>query len=348
MVADAQVAKLMWEQKTLFPEGWVFGNQYYFFATPVVSALFFGLFGSSTFALGAASTAMGGMLLVCFAWMLRPFTKRDSLSAGVLAIGGAVILGVSICNCISGMQLLYTMASYYACYLIGMLLVVGVYLRQLHSLPVGKFPATAALTLSFALGMQSLRETLILILPLIAYHCLLLLKKERNRQATLFVIAASALNLAGVFCARFFPAKSNPMISGFSVPSSLANLLQGVREALWQFRGITGLQYFSYDLKWKPLFVLAVGICTTGVAALVLSVIKKQTENAAVKTLLHLSLLSLLAVAAVKVFLGFVVRTAYFFIWFLLCAASFTYLLEILPKVSQDGCLAFFCSAAAR
>ena len=33
--ADMQVAKRMWEQKTLFPDGWIFGNQFYVIATPV-------------------------------------------------------------------------------------------------------------------------------------------------------------------------------------------------------------------------------------------------------------------------------------------------------------------------
>ena len=46
MYADTLVARLMWEGKTLFPFAYVFGNQLYVIATPVVSALFYGLTGS--------------------------------------------------------------------------------------------------------------------------------------------------------------------------------------------------------------------------------------------------------------------------------------------------------------
>ena len=35
MYEDTLVARLMWEQKTLFPENYIFGNQYYVIATPV-------------------------------------------------------------------------------------------------------------------------------------------------------------------------------------------------------------------------------------------------------------------------------------------------------------------------
>ena len=46
MYADTLVAMMMWEQKSLFPLGYVFGNQLYIVATPVLAALFYGLTGS--------------------------------------------------------------------------------------------------------------------------------------------------------------------------------------------------------------------------------------------------------------------------------------------------------------
>ena len=49
--ADSQVAVRMWEQKSLFPEGWLFGNQFYVLATPVLSALLYGLTGSANVAM---------------------------------------------------------------------------------------------------------------------------------------------------------------------------------------------------------------------------------------------------------------------------------------------------------
>ena len=46
MYEDTLVARLMWEQKTLFPANYIFGNQYYVIATPVFAALFYGRTGS--------------------------------------------------------------------------------------------------------------------------------------------------------------------------------------------------------------------------------------------------------------------------------------------------------------
>ena len=61
--ADTLVAKYMWDQKSLFPEGWVFGNQYYVIATPVLSALFYGLTGSINTAMACATTVVAIVIL---------------------------------------------------------------------------------------------------------------------------------------------------------------------------------------------------------------------------------------------------------------------------------------------
>ena len=58
MYADTLVARLMWEQKTLFPSNFVFGNQYYVIATPVFAALFYGLTGSMNTSMALATTLM--------------------------------------------------------------------------------------------------------------------------------------------------------------------------------------------------------------------------------------------------------------------------------------------------
>ena len=56
MFADASVAKRMAEQHTLFPENWLFGNQYYVIATPAIAALFCGIFRNSVFSMACASS----------------------------------------------------------------------------------------------------------------------------------------------------------------------------------------------------------------------------------------------------------------------------------------------------
>ena len=38
---DMQLAREIWRQRRLFPSNWIYGNQYYTIATPVMAALFY-------------------------------------------------------------------------------------------------------------------------------------------------------------------------------------------------------------------------------------------------------------------------------------------------------------------
>ena len=58
MYADTLVARLMWEGKSLFPFAYVFGNQLYVIATPVLAALFYGMGSSQNTAMALATTVM--------------------------------------------------------------------------------------------------------------------------------------------------------------------------------------------------------------------------------------------------------------------------------------------------
>ena len=45
---DINFAKEAWKAKSLFPANWVFGNQTYVVATPVLAALLYGMIGNAT------------------------------------------------------------------------------------------------------------------------------------------------------------------------------------------------------------------------------------------------------------------------------------------------------------
>ena len=69
--ADMQLAKRIWEQKSLFPTGWGFGNQYYVVGTPVLAALFYGMLGSINAAMAIATEVMSVLIMLSFLWLLR-------------------------------------------------------------------------------------------------------------------------------------------------------------------------------------------------------------------------------------------------------------------------------------
>ena len=73
--ADSLVAMMMWDQKTLFPDGWLFGNQFYVAATPNLAALFYGLTGSINLGMVLATELMTVLVFLSFLWLLRALTK---------------------------------------------------------------------------------------------------------------------------------------------------------------------------------------------------------------------------------------------------------------------------------
>ena len=62
--SDAFLARIMVEQRTLFPDNWVFGNQYYVIATPVLAAIFYALFHDTVLAMSLASSVMTIFILL--------------------------------------------------------------------------------------------------------------------------------------------------------------------------------------------------------------------------------------------------------------------------------------------
>ena len=285
MYSDTLVAKLMWEQKTIFPEGWVFGNQFYVLATPNLAALFYGLTGSLNLSMALATETMTALILVSFAWMLRPFCSARGVAAGVLAIL-AVVICPSAPDHLSG-QLFYLMASYYACYLIHVLLLCGVYLRLLTdgSRRVFTPPAALALLVTLAMGMQSIRQTAVAVLPLVCVEALLRLLRRSDRRTTIFVALVFAANALGLALIRVIGADNVSIYGGLAGTGS--SLLENLKEDALALMAVTGLRSYQYGeialcfyglaliaavcalpfaARRSPLFAAA-GVCALGVAA---------------------------------------------------------------------------------
>ena len=329
MYADAQVARLMAESRTLFPENWVFGNQYYVIATPALAALFYPLCRDSVLAVSLASSVMTLLILGTFVWCCVPFLSKQSVAVGLFCLAGAVIPADSAASNLHGLQLFYTMASYYACYLWGILFHLGIFLRLRRGLKLSPVPIVLALLTDLAFGMQSLRETLVLNIPLALLELLCLWRRGKNRRSGLFVLLSLAANLAGTRLIRLFPATSSAIVSPVRLDLSPAVLSERLSLCLSGLAEISGLRYAHSPASRKPLFLAALFIWLGVAAALFLSLRRRDRSPAAM--LLRFSLLSLLCVFGVGVLL-FNTRGIYFFVWFLLASLSFAYLAEAVPK----------------
>lgn len=209
MYADMNYAVAAWEGKSVFPTGWVFGNQLYTVATPVLASLFYPLTENPLWAMGVASTVMGFFVLWSFWYLLGAvFPSQKERFAGLVALMSLMLAAGDPVYSTNGWQLFFTMCSYYACYAITVFLAFGCYLRSGSGFSRKRI-ALLGLTclLSFGTGVQSLRQTAIMVAPLLAValgHTLYRLFRGKSIPLRGLVTAGavSVSNLCGVIFAK--------------------------------------------------------------------------------------------------------------------------------------------------
>lgn len=335
--SDALVAKYMAEEATLFPSRWVFGNQYYVVATPVVAALVYALCHNTVLSLSIASCIMTLLIIASFIWCCKPFFRRDSLIVGLFCIIGAVIVGNGICTYKEGLQFLYTLASFYACYVIGFLFTIGAYYRiknDLISTNHSYIIYILAILLNVALGMQSLRQLLILNIPLVGVELLSIgwakvRKREfKSKKALYFVLVMFSAEIFGQWFVGLFDKNTAPLISGLSLVGSFAEFKLKFQIAIGNLKAINGLVFLNQGTTWVPLGLIGVFFVLCALFAFFKIMFFKDASVPA-----QLFVFSLLSIACVF-FVGitvFVSESRYFFIRHVAVAFAFMYLAESIP-----------------
>ena len=167
---DIRFAKEMWKAKSLFPEGWVFGNQVSVAATPVLAAVLYGFIGDGFLAMGIASCIMTVVVLLSFNYMTRVIFSYNERLAGFLVMVTVIFARSHIAISRKGAQVYFAMAICSSCYMITAFIVYGSYIRLKKNDYSKKSILTVilSLVLTFAMGMQSLRQTVVMVLPLLA------------------------------------------------------------------------------------------------------------------------------------------------------------------------------------
>lgn len=343
MYEDTLVARLMWERRTVFPDNWVFGNQYYVVTTPVLAALFYGVTGSMNLSMALATTAMTALILLSLWWALRPFAGGGEILLSVLTMLGAV-MGPDIVWTAEG-QLFYIMASYYAGYVITLLVVFGDYMRALGGRNRRFFTAPLALSLvlSFCTGMQSIRQTAVMAVPLAAREALVWLEslvktKKLPGKGRLLVTARAALvcaaNLAGVAAIRLMDIPQRTIYGGLSLVSG-ARQRENIETGFRALRSITG---FKLLLPSTPNRSVVLGVFAVLLIALAAWALwcgfrtgTEKREAGGVHVLVELCGLSLLTLLTVNAFFDISFRGVYLFVWYPLAAAA------VIPALRAAG-----------
>ncbi len=333
--SDGILAKYIALEKSLFPEGWHFGNQIYTIATPVVASLFYILVGDSYLALALASCLMTVLCIISFLWCVKPFSKPKSIIPALMVLLGGTNIGLSAHGDMEGLQVFYTMASYYSCYIIVIFATLGVYFRLLNRIPVNIFVVLSVLTLNFALGIQSLRETLVLNLPLctIALFEAVLSKRSTQRldsryiYSTIFAFVALFVNVVGVIV-------NNLLVSKGIILQN--DILEDTSPLLWDNVSSSFCAFLNYIGLGIPSGALSLFECAGAlfsviiVITTVVFVLNDYFKHK--QTIIGVSILyfviSLIAVFFSGLFFIHL-RPIYFFCWYLLVSFCVIYLLEL-------------------
>ena len=344
MYEDTLCARLMWEAKSLFPKRFLFGNQFYVIATPVLAALFYGLTGSMNTAMALATTVMSLLILLSMDWMLRPVLKKPwQRLAALLAFVGLLFGPISI-HREEGPQLFFVMCSYYACYVITDFVVLGDYLRA-RLVAERRYPALfLAALLCFCTGMQSLRQTCITILPLLCFEALGLLRRllqhetlfpSSRRHILLRIGVYSVANLLGVVFIRLLHPLQHTIYQGASLFSG-STLRDELDEIIRALSLVTGREYITstYDSAFFALMFAFCMLLVLGALVLILLRAGKGGEPAAVPWLL--SALACGAVIAASCFTSVSLRPIYLFPWYFLPALSYAILARRLKPLHTE------------
>lgn len=339
--SDTILAKYIGSEKTLFPEKWHFGNQIYIVATPAVAGMLYPLVGDSYSAMATASCLMTLLIIGSFLWCVKPLFSTRSIMVGVLVLIGGINVGITAHRDLEGLQLFYTMASYYACYVIGIFLTLGVYNRYLQGLPVRKGLLCLSVAINFALGIQSLREMLVMNLPLCAVVLLGILEKrvakkkidEPCKKAYGFALVALLANLAGIIFMKLM-AESGMFVQQDVLQETQTQFGSSILHAASAFVQYIGLSYpvdlftaFRFAAALLSIAVVSVALLFAIRNSVCISYNSAKTEVTASINVLFF-MFSLLAVF----FAGILVlelRSVYYFCWYLMVPVCVMYLLDM-------------------
>lgn len=336
---DINYAKEAWKAKSLFPKDWIFGNQTYVVATPVLAALFYGITGNGFTAMAIASCIMTVLTLLTYDWMTRTLFSYNERTAGFLFMIGFLLLKAHVATSQQGIQAFFTMASYYACYFINAFIVYGCYVRIRQGKFTGKhiIPAIIGAALSFGTGMQSLRQTAVMALPLVACEVLLIIiysakdKRFAISYSTLFSAIVFIANIAGLVAMRFIEINQNSIYGTTAFVSSFKDFFRKLflnMESVALTFGLDALELRVRLVASIPFLL----IILIGFILCVKDYIKNKCNEQGRFVLVMLLTLGCVSVFAAGVLTDVVNRALYYFMIYPLLAVCVSYIIVKFEK----------------
>lgn len=332
MYSDSLISKKMWEQKTFMPEDWIFGNQHYIIATPNLVALIYGIIGNSFYSMAIASSMLFVLTISAYLFCFGPKLSKSALAISLVCLCGGTLVNTGIATDFNGLQLFFTMASYYSCYLIGLFTTLGFYFKLREHSKSNFFLISLVLLINFGLGMNSIRQTLVCVIPIVIMEILqflgcfhksksFCLSLKQNIKTISFVFAVTISNLSGIIALKLTESSStmdNALHFSFKSPDITRKFIAACNS----FVDFSGLKYLNHSIKYIPLGFLSLFFTIIVIVALILMFKNKDSSRIAIGS--YCCLISLLGTFVASVFL-LETRSTYYFMWFPLVVLCCTY-----------------------
>ena len=327
MYCDYRYAMEAWTHKSIFPEGWVFGNQLNAVSTPVLAALIYGVSQNMNFSMAAACVIMAVLVMVCYDWMIRDILKdmESRLVACVLFVTVSLYCGRAVHGNL-GWTLFFTMCSYYAGYSITAFLAFGCYLRGLSgNFKYQCFVIAITCILSFGTGIQSIRQTAIMVAPILAAEFLRLVGSFRswkqNRNPLWIAAGITVSNFLGLLYVRMREVNQNQIFGKIEL-TALSDLKQVLVDTFAINKDLLALDHL------EALIVFA-GLCVASLGSLILILQHvRRKKNIGILLPVILMGISVLIIVAIDVFTTMYVRPRYYFMLYPLMSFLIAYLYE--------------------
>jgi len=349
MYPDTLVARLMWEQKTFFPDGWVFGNQLYIVATPALAALVYGITGSMNASMVIATEIMTVLIIASFLWVLRAVTNNrlDKFACCLLLVASLIAPSGTYAE---NAQLFFLQASYYACYLITLFVVYGDYIRSFQTGNLRPGALGLSVVLCFATGMQSVRQTVVMILPIIccelylAFRRILFDKKTQvpAKGHILRTIYYTAANIAGLFAVKWMHIAQISIIGDLSPvqAQSFSSRIATIADAFLRISGLIFVGKPEYHFFYGFFALIQFSCC---LAAAVIYIARIRKPQSALDLCWLLSLVGIIGVALASLFFNITIRQIYFFLYYPFVAFSGLVILQKLHPAFKQAAILFLC-----
>lgn len=254
--AEVVLGELIWQSKEILPDTWYPSTEARIVSTPNIAALFYGMTGSMTLAMGLGCCFMTGLIVLGIFF----FCKK----AGMKGTGRLLMVFLSLAAPVdfTFLELVYVFAGYYAIQTAVLFFTLGIYVELLHGEKVKYLWLLTGVLAALLLGFQGMRGILVLYGPLFGIEIIrwiCFLYNRQNTKRTDRITGIWILSLLGAsFAGTRFPFSTSQEISR-NIRKGFAKLLTVVFPDMGKLLGLGS----SHILSQACTLVLGIlAVCT--------------------------------------------------------------------------------------